>query len=1341
MLFDHDRPNWPLLGAQSGIWYAESLDPTGASWSITDRVDIHGPVDPATMTAAHHQVERDCEALRLRFAVTAAGPVQHVDPDASSPLHLVDVSAEADPEAAADAWTTADMAAPVDRLGTGLCTTALIRLAPEHFVLYRRVHHLMVDGWSIAQLHRRTAATYTALMTGQAPPPPPPPLRILGDGEAAYLASDRVERDRRHWLDRLADRPEPTRLAGRHGRRGGPVIRRRANLGVALTERMRAAAGRFGVGWSEFAVGVAAAYVGRMTGGTDVLLGLPVTGRMSRAERDVPGMTTNAMPLRVRMPAGTSLAALLAGVGAELRAGLLHSRYPAAMLGRDLGRTGQGRPFWGAVVNVMGSTAPLHFAGHPATVRTLSLPDVDDVSLVFFQLPDGDTELLLDADSVAHPPAELDAHLRRFLFFLEAATSAEPGTAVDDLPLVDAGERERLLGWGRGPVRDIPPVGMHQLVEQWAERTPDSPALDDDGTPVSFRELDRRANRLARHLVDRGVGPGQVVAFALPRSVTLVTAALAVLKSGAAFLSLDPAYPLARLSFMVDDAEPSLLLLSRETTALGDHLPVRRLLVDDPELTARLATLDAGPLSDRERTLPTSPWQPAYLIYTSGSTGTPKGVVVRHRGVVNLTAAMVDRLGSGPGTRTLQFASASFDAFVGEMTQSVLNGGTLVLAPAERLTPGPELTRLIRERQVNDLVLAPSVLDVLSGQDLPPGTTVSIVGELSAPTVVERFAPVCRLINGYGPTEATVSTAMSGQLTGDRAAAPPIGTPLRNVRVYLLDAHRRLVPTGAVGELHIGGAGVSLGYRGNRALTEERFLPDPFAADDDGEARMYRSGDLARWTADGELVFVGRDDDQVKIRGFRIELGEVEAALVRQPGVVRAAATVRDDGAGGRQLVGYVVPAPESAVDPARIRAGLAEALPAHLVPGIVVPVDELPRTASGKLDRGALPDPYAATPPSDATGGRTTRRTDAEEVLAALFAELLGVPAVGADDSFFDLGGHSLSATRLLGRARTLLDVHLSVRDLFRHPTVSALAARIGPPPVAATGPVAAVPLRRTGSRPPLFCLPLPDGRSWPWLRLVARLPAEVPAYGLQGGVTGSAGFEELVAGYVARIREVRPEGPYHLLGCGTGGYLAYQVAVALQAAGAEVGLLALLDSFPPDETHPSPPLTDREALLGVLDLYGVPRPASGPPDAATVAGLLHARGGGLTGVDETAVRDQADALARLSHLAHEFTPGRFVGDPLVLATRSDGAGQPPTVPDWGKYVTGRVRERLLDVDGADPLGPDPVSALATALAVALDPAGPTAADGTAPGEPAPPDTVATERPQEETGTRETHR
>ncbi|NBE79813.1 non-ribosomal peptide synthetase [Micromonospora rubida] len=1294
MLFDHDREARPLLGAQSGIWFAESLNATGASYSIADRIDIPGPVDVAAMTEAHRRVERECEALRLRFTVTDQGPAQYVDPDASTPLRLVDLGDEADPEAAAQRWMADDLAAPVDPLGTDLCTTALLRLAPERWVLYRRVHHLTVDGWSLAQLHRRTAATYTALITGGDPGPPPPPFRVLLDGEASYLASARLDRDRRHWLRRLPDRREPTRLGGRRGPRGGPVIRRRARLGPDLMATMHACARRLGVGWSELAIGLATAYVARMTGEDEVLLGLPVTGRTSRAERDVPGMTTNAIPLRVGLPAGTSLADFVAGVGSELRAGLMHSRYPAALLARDLGRTGQGRAFWGAVVNVMGSAAELRFAGHPAAVRTLSLPDIDDASIVFFQLPDGDTELLFDADSAAHPPRDLDEHLRRLLFFLGAAAAADPGEAVDRLPLVDEAERERLLDWGRGPVHDIPPIGMHQLFEDWADRTPDAPALDDGTTTLSYRELDERADRLARHLVERGVGPGQVVALALPRSADLITAVLAVLKSGAAFLSLDPAYPVARLSFMVADATPSLLLLRAETADLGTALSVPHLRLDDPVLAERLAVLDGGRLTDRDRTLPTSPWQPAYLIYTSGSTGRPKGVVVRHRGVVNLTAAMVDRLGSGPGGRTLQFASASFDAFVGEMTQSVLVGGTLVTAPAERLTPGPELAALIREQRLNDLVLAPSVLDVLSPDDLPDGTTVSIVGELSAPTVVERFAPVCRLINGYGPTETTVSTAMSQPLSAGQAESPPIGTPLRNLRVYLLDEHRALVPAGAVGELYIGGAGVSLGYRGAEALTEERFLPDPFVPAGDG-ARMYRSGDLARWNADGELVFAGRDDGQVKLRGFRIELGEVESALVRRPGVARAAATIRDDGAGNRQLVGYVVAEAGATVDPGRIRSGLAEVLPAHLVPGVVAVLADLPRNASGKLDRTALPDPFtvADAPPVAAP------RTDAEEVLTGLFTDLLGVPTVGAGDSFFDLGGHSLSATRLVGRVRAMLAVKLSVRDLFRHPTVGALAAHVDRLPVPSRGAAVLVPLRPAGDQPPLYCLPGDDGRVWPYRRLVAHLPADLPVHGLQGGLTPDAGFDDLVAAYTELVLAAGAGRPYRLVGVGLGGHLAYQVAVALRAAGEEVGLLAVLDSYPPDETHPPRALTADGALRAVLAHYGTAAVGQAP-GPADVAAALRGRGGGLSAVDASTVERHAEAFQQLSRLAHEFVPGRFTGDLLVLTTRRGGEADAPPGPDWSKYAAGRIREQSIDGDRPgwplEPLG----AALTDALA-----------------------------------------
>ncbi|GHF52418.1 hypothetical protein GCM10010218_37350 [Streptomyces mashuensis] len=1039
---EFDAPEWPLLSAQLTTWLARSGDPAAPSFSISDCLDIHGPVDPSLMDAAHERVLQEAEALRLCLVETDDGYRQHLAPVTQFPLVHLDFGDRPDPRAAADAWVRADMERPADP--ARLCTTALIRTAPDRYVLYRRVHHAVLDGWSLALVHNRTAAVYTALAEGRpCDDGALPPFRLLLESEEQYTQSKRFAADRAYWREKFPTAPEPVQLSGRWSTTGRPAHRRRTELGADRLARLRKAAEQLGVGWSDLATAAVAGYVGRMTGASEVVLSIPAPARLTPQVRGVPGMTTNGVPVRVPVGPGTTLAGLARHVAGELRQAHLHARYPATELARELGLTGTGRRLHGQVVNVMAFDYALDFAGSPATVRTVSLSPADDIAVTFYRTSgDADAmELLLDAHPDLYGPEETGAHLARLLRFTDALAdavtgAAGPETPLDDVPLVGPEEREQLLAWGAGPVHDIPATTMHGLVESWAARTPQAPAVEFEDTVLSFAELDERANRLARHLLAQGVRPGGIVAFALPRSPELHVAALGVLKTGAAFLPLDPSYPLSRLAFMVSDAAPELVLLHSATASLEDELGVRCLVLDHAEAGEALAGLPGGPLTDEERGGPCDPGAPAYVIYTSGSTGVPKGVVVRHSGVVNLTAAMVDRLGSGPGTRTLQFASSSFDAFVGEMTQCVLNGGTAVSAPAERLVPGPELLRLVKEKQVNDLVLPPSVLAVLSPEEWPAGTTISAVGEASSPTVIERWAPVCRLINGYGPTEATVSTAMSTALSPAQAAAPPIGRPLRNVRAYVLDPQRRLVPAGAVGELYVGGAGVTPGYLGRAELTAERFVEDPFGAPGD---RMYRTGDLVRWTADGELTFVGRNDDQVKIRGFRIELGEVEAALSRSPGVARAAATVREDRPGDKQLVGYVVPEEGARLVPERLRSRLAAGLPAHFVPGLIVVVDDLPRTGSGKLDRKALPAPT----PTATAGGRPPA-TELERELAGLFATILGIAEPGADDSFFDLGGHSLSATRLLGRIRKRTGVRITVGELFATPTPAGLAGRV---------------------------------------------------------------------------------------------------------------------------------------------------------------------------------------------------------------------------------------------------------------------------------------------------------
>ncbi|KUJ41274.1 hypothetical protein ACZ90_68030 [Streptomyces albus subsp. albus] len=1301
----HRRESWPLLAAQQGIWFAQSLDPASTAYSISDCLDIHGAVDPDLMTAAHAQVEREAEAMRLRFTVGEDGPLQYLDPSTRSPLHHLDLSTEPDPVAAAEAWMAADMAGPVDLLHDPPCTTALFRIAENRYTLYRRVHHAVLDGWSLALLHNRTAAVYTALAEGRpADEGGFPPFRHLLDAESDYRASRRMERDRAYWTRRLSEHPEPARLAGRRATAAQPAHRCRTAIAPRTLTRLRDTADRLQVGWADLLIGITAGYVARMTGSEDIVLGSPLSARTGRQERNVPGMTTNGLPIRVPVDPGATLAELAVQAQSAVRETSLHCRYRSEDVSRDLSLVGSGQSLWGPVVNVMDLDYTLDFAGSPATVRNVSRAATEDLSLTFYRTSAEDRmELLLDAHPGLYTRPEAQDHLERLAFFLDAAADADPEVArIGELPLVSPAERKRVLGWAAGPVHEIPDIPLHGLTEQWADRTPQAPALEFGDTVLSFAELDARANRLARYLLAAGAGPGSVVAFALPRSAELHTAALGILKAGAAFVPLDPAYPPRRLAFMVDDAKPALILLHSSTAGLATGLDAPTVRLDDPEVARALDELSGDRLTDTERGGPVRPDQPAYLIYTSGSTGVPKGVVVPHRGVVNLTAAMVDRLGSGPGTRTLQFASSSFDAFVGEMTQSLLNGGTLVGAPTERLAPGPAFTALIAEKSVNDLVLPPSALEVMDPERMPPGVTVSVVGEACKPTVVERWAPVCRLFNGYGPTEATVSTAMSDPLSaGHPDQPPPIGTPLRNVRAYVLDSRHEPVPVGAVGQLHVAGAGVTRGYLGREALTAERFLDDPYGPPG---SRMYRTGDLVRWRADGQLVFVGRDDDQVKLRGFRIELGEVEAALARCPGVAQAAAAVREDQPGDRRLVGYAVAEPDTRLDPAQLRKRISVELPAHLTPSLVVLVDVLPRTLNGKLDRRALPAPDTAL-----EAHSRMPRTAAEEILAGLFAQTLGLPQVGIDDSFFDLGGHSLSATRLLGRVRRTLGVELSVRDLFEARSVAGLARR------AATrssrdGEETLVPLRPAGDQPPLFCVHPGSGQSWVFLRLAGHLPARLPLYGLQArtpqqGKPLPARVEEMAAEYVEALRTVQPVGPYRLLGWSFGGLVAHAMATRLQEQGERVELLAMLDSYPRTATHMARPLTEEGALSAMLRYFDVALP--GGPDApvtpARVTAALRAQGGHLEHFDEDDTASMMRTFQHTSELACAYTPGRFHGDVLFFTAARDREPDAPTADAWQAYVTGTVVDRQVDSRHDDLLHPAPLTEISAAVAAAL--------------------------------------
>ncbi|MEU3451998.1 amino acid adenylation domain-containing protein, partial [Streptomyces thermolilacinus] len=661
---------------------------------------------------------------------------------------------------------------------------------------------------------------------------------------------------------------------------------------------------------------------------------------------------------------------------------------------------------------------------HGLTVRDISANEATNYPLMLAAY-DGDRI----GFHLRYDPHYFDADTARRLLdrlvHLLTALVAEPGRRLAAVPLLTPQERRAVLG---GPARRGDGDGdgtMISLFTDQAARHPDRLALIGEDEQLTFAELDARSGRVARALRARGVGRGAFVGVCLERGPAQTVAYLGVLKAGAAYLPMDPAYPLDRLQYMVDDSGIRMVVTQR---SLAGAIPAteRQLILDDPadDGTAPAAPLPEVGLDDA-----------AYMIYTSGSTGRPKGVVVSHRGVAELARTQRERMRITPDSRTLQFSSPSFDAAVFERTASLLNGAALVTPSRDKLA-GDDLADVIRDFGVTHALLPPAVLPTMDPDELPGLAVLAVGGEAMPGELTDRWSRGRRLVNAYGPTETTVCATMSGPLSGP--ATPPIGTCVEGSTVYVLDAFLRPVPDGVAGELYIGGESLSRGYWGRPGLTAERFVADPFGAPG---ARMYRSGDVVRRRADGQLEFLGRVDNQVKIRGFRIELGEIEAALLARPGVKQAVVTVREDRPGSKRLVGYVVPEDGTATDPAALRAAVAEVLPAHMVPAAVVPLDALPLTVNGKTDTKALPDPDWAL--DDAV--YVAPRNELERVLADVFASVLGVERVGVHDNFFDLGGDSILSIQVVSRARRE-NVHVTSKDVFAHQTVAGLAEAAAP-------------------------------------------------------------------------------------------------------------------------------------------------------------------------------------------------------------------------------------------------------------------------------------------------------
>ncbi|WP_437033688.1 amino acid adenylation domain-containing protein [Streptomyces sp. enrichment culture] len=1063
----------PLSAAQWRLWFLDQVEGAGPTYNIPYAMRLSGHLDQEALRRALDDVVARHEVLRTVFPQRDGRPRQEILPagDARVPFTVVQTTEDDLPAA-----LTAAGRQGFDLAGALPVRARLLRTAPTEAVLLLTVHHIAGDGWSMAPLTRDLMTAYRARLGGRAPDWAPLPVqyadyalwqhRLLGQEDDPH---SELARQLDHWKHALAglpdeialptDRPRPP-VAGYDG----ALIRFRldAELHRGLVGLARDASATL---FMVVQAGLVA-LLSRLGAGEDIAVGSPVAGRTDEALDDLVGFFVNTLVLRTDVSGDPSFRELVGRVREGDLAAYAHQDVPFERLvevlnpARSLSRN--------PLVQVMLAlqNTPRAELGLPGLrVR----PEPLDIGVSKFDLSfhlresrgsdgtprgvDGVLEYstdLFDHDTAQALADRLVRALRELL--------AHPDRPVGAADLLAPREHHALKRWNdtAAPAR---PGTLPDRFQAQAARTPHAPALRHAGTVLSYAELNARANRLARHLVAAGAGTEDLVGLALPRTPDLVVAVLAVLKAGAAHLPLDPDHPAARIALMLDDAAPALVLTTRETAgALPEGR--RHLVLDAPDLRAALARYPDTDLTDADRLRPLDPGNAAYALFTSGSTGRPKAVVVPHRNVVDLAAWAADELGAERLASVAATTSLGFDVSAFELFAPLLCGGRVDLAD--------DVLALARDGDSSTGLLStvPSAMAaLLADPGTPPRAlaphTLLYAGEALTARLVRDTAaafPGCRVLNVYGPTEATVY-ATRAVLDPHDTAEPTIGAPLRNVTARVLDPGLRPLPPGSAGELYLAGdLHLARGYLGRGALTAERFVADPYGAPG---SRMYRTGDLARWTADGRLVYLGRGDDQVKIRGVRVEPREVEAALAGLPGVRHCVVTAHDAPDGGKRLVAHLVPRDAGALTSDEVRARAAEVLPASVVPAAFVVLERLPLTVNGKLDRAALP-----VPEFSGGGGGRAARSPREEILCGLFAEVLGLASVAADDDFFVAGGHSLLATRLVSRVRSVFGVELPVRALFDSPTPAGLVRHLD------RADTARPPLRpagRTGADVPL--------------------------------------------------------------------------------------------------------------------------------------------------------------------------------------------------------------------------------------------------------------------------------
>ncbi|HWP42477.1 MAG TPA: amino acid adenylation domain-containing protein [Blastocatellia bacterium] len=1181
---------FPLSYAQQRLWFIHQLAPESPAYNVFAALRLKGKLDAAALERALSEVVRRHESLRTTFPLRDEQPVQLIAPAAPVDLKPLDLStlAEERREEVVRHMVTEEAHRPFNLAEGPLFRTGLLMLGEQEHILLLSMHHIISDGWSMGVLLREIATAYNAYSRGAEPVLPELTVQYVDHAvwQRQYLESGRLEAQLEYWKQQLAGAPLVMDLATDRARPAVQSLRGSGQgfaLSKGLSEALSALSLQAGVTLFMTLLAAFKVLLYRYTGQPDLLVGTPVAGRNRVELEGLIGFFVNMLVLRTDLSDDPHFIDLLQRVREAMTGAQANQDLPFDRLVEQLqpARDPSYTPLFQVAFTLHKAQATVEFSGLTAQpVKIENRTAKYDLALFMTETKEGLRGSLVYSTDL-FDAASISRMIANFQVLLEAIAT-DPYQRISSLPFLTEGERRQLLlEWNSTRAEYPRQVNIHQQFEQQSARTPEAVAIAFAGEQITYRELNQRANQLAHHLLGMGVGREALVGICMERSIEMVVALLGVLKAGAAYVPLDPTYPLTRLSFMLEDSQaPVLLVQQRLLDRLGRaHRAMaesrnRRLPIPDSRCKVLCLDTDWARLEDESREDPAVQIDgdlPAYLIYTSGSTGQPKGAVISHRAITNHMLWFIDRFSLKESDSVLQKTPFSFDASVWEFYAPLMTGGRLVVARPGGHQDSAYLVRTIIEQEVTILQLVPSLLQMLLEEpDLARCSSLRHVfcgGEALMGELQDRFGRVlgAQLHNLYGPTEASIDVTHWACGRESERPTAPIGRPISNTQIYLLSRDLRPVPIGVPGELYVGGDGLARGYLNRADLTAEKFIPDPFA--DEAGARIYKTGDLARYLPDGNLEFLGRLDHQVKIRGFRIELGEIESALRGHEAVRDAAVVARDDSPGEKRLVAYVVAEPGENLTADQLHSHLQQVLPDYMVPPTFVLLAELPLTPNGKVDRRALPPPEEAR--KEMGPDFRAPRNLLELRLAQIWEDLLQVRPIGITDNFFELGGHSLLAKRLMIRIEKQLGQSLPLTLFFQEPTIAALARELGAQGAGHTAS-SLVAIQPRGNRRPFFCVHSVGGDVMRFYSLAQELGDDQPFYGFQAKHPSELGdeymsVEEFASRYIAELRTVQERGPYLIGGYSYGSVIAFEMAQQLKRQAEEVALLALLDGGSP--------------------------------------------------------------------------------------------------------------------------------------------------------------------------------